>query len=336
MPEFRFNILTREWVIIATERAKRPMEFAQTAPRLDLPEFDKSCPFCPGNEHMTSAEVDRIEYSPGHWQTRTFKNKFPALDESLQPVASGDFFRPRIDGFGVHEVIVDSPVHNKGITDLPLTDVEKIVESYLNRYRFHAKDPRVKQIIIFKNNGVTAGSSIIHPHSQLIATPIISSQVQERLRITREYRTENQKCLICEMIRQEIQRNQRIIYQNAHFVSFLPYAALSSFHTWIFPLKHDAHFGDMDDSVISDFADILYYVIKAQEKLLNRPDYNFVIRTAPIGLPREDYHWYVSIIPRLTKTAGFEIGSNIYINGSLPELNALELRNVVDILKNKV
>ena len=336
MPEFRFNILTREWVIIATERAKRPMEFAQTAPRLNLPAHDKKCPFCPGNEHMTSVEVDRIESAPGVWQTRTFKNKFPALDETLQPNASGDFLKPRIDGFGIHEVIVDSPKHNKGITDLPLSGVEKIVESYLRRYRAHAQDERVKQIIIFKNNGVTAGSSIIHPHSQLIATPILSSQVQERIRVTQEYRAESNKCLICEMIRQEIALNQRIIYQNRHFVSFLPYAALSSFHTWIFPLDHHAHFGSIDDGIIPDLADILYHVIKAHEKLLNRPDYNFVVRTAPIGLPDEDYHWYISIIPRLSKTAGFEIGSNIYINGSLPELNALELRNVVDILKNKV
>ena len=336
MPEFRFNILTREWVIIATERAKRPMEFAQTAPRLNLPSYDKKCPFCPGNEHMTSAEVDRIESAPGIWQTRAFKNKFPALDESLQPNESGDFLRPRIDGFGIHEVIVDSPKHNKGITDLPQPGVEKIIESYLRRYRVHAQDPRVKQIIIFKNNGEKAGSSLIHPHSQLIATPIVSSQVQERIRVTQEYRAEHHKCLICEMIRQEIALNQRIIYQNKHFVSFLPYAALSSFHTWIFPLDHHAHFGNITDEIIPDLADILYYVIKSHEKLLNRPDYNFVIRTAPIGLPNEDYHWYISIIPRLTKTAGFEIGSNIYINGSLPELNALELRNVIDILKNKV
>ena len=138
------------------------------------------------------------------------------------------------------------------------------------------------------------------------------------------------------MVAQEIAQNTRIIYRNEHFVSFLPYAALSSFHTWIFPLEHHAHFGRLCDSQIPALADILYYVLKSQEKLLNYPDFNFVIRSAPVYTEDADYHWYISIIPRLSKTAGFEIGSNIYINPSLPEANALEFRNVVDTLKGLV
>ncbi len=333
MPEFRFNVLTQEWVIIATERAKRPMEFAQSVPRSELPLFDPSCPFCPGNEAAASQEVFKIPRKNGTWQTRVIKNKFPALHEDLQPVASGDFFQTKIDGFGIHEVIVDSPWHNKTITSLSLPEVENVIETYRQRYRFHEKDERVKHIIIFKNNGEKAGSSIIHPHSQLIATPIVSGQIQTRLDVTKNYRLENHRCLMCEMARREIELDQRVFFKNEHFVSFLPYAALSSFHTWIFPLTHHAHFSRLDDAEIHDLAEALYFVLKAQEKLLNYPDFNFVIRSAPVNVSDEDYHWYISIIPRLSKTAGFEIGSNIYINCSLPEQNALELKNVIDIIR---
>ncbi|MBR4986709.1 MAG: galactose-1-phosphate uridylyltransferase [Proteobacteria bacterium] len=333
MPEFRFNVLTQEWVIIATERAKRPMAFAVTQPQAELPPLDPTCPFCPGNEHMTSLEVARTPGNRGIWQTRVIKNKFPALSEDIQPDQDGDFFQTHINGFGIHEVIIDSPYHNRRITDLPFCDIETVLATYLARYRAVERDPRVRHIIIFKNNGEKAGSSLAHPHSQLIATPLISGQIQTRLEVTKRYLCEHSRCLMCDMLERERSQNLRVIYENEHFISFLPYAALSSFHTWIFPKTHHAHFGSMDDAQIPDLANILYYVLKSQEKLLNHPDFNFVIRSAPTDCPDHAYHWYMSIIPRLSKTAGFEIGSNIYINSSLPEHNALELRNVIDTLK---
>lgn len=333
MPEFRFNILTQEWVIIATERAKRPMEFAQTAMHVDLPRFDAACPFCPGNEAASATEVHRLTGADGAWVTRTVKNKYPALSEHVVPAASGDFFHPRLDGFGLHEVIIDTARHDRGLPGLSLGEVERIIETYRHRYRVHEQDPRVKHIILFKNNGEHAGSSLVHPHSQLIATPIVSQQIEGRLAVTRQYRAEHHRCLICDMIERERRENSRIVYQNAHFVSFLPYAALSSFHTWIFPLSHHAHFGRLEDAQIPALAEILRYVLRAHERLLNYPDFNFVIRSAPVNCPDSDYHWYISIIPRLSKVAGFEIGSNIYINPSLPEHNALELRNVIDVLR---
>lgn len=332
MPEFRYNVLTGEWVIIATERAKRPMEFAQTIPPSRLPALDPACPFCPGNERCTSQEVDRLERTPGVWQTRTIKNKFPALQDSLLPRRTGDIFCTHIDGFGIHEVIIDAPRHDCGITQMPPEDIECLLHAYRRRYRVHELDARVKHIIIFKNNGEKAGSSLMHPHSQLIAIPIVSGQIEQRVATTRNYRRACGRCLMCDMLHEELEANQRIIYQNEHFVSFMPYAALSSFHTWIFPTCHHAHFGRLEDDAIPALADVLSRVLKAQERLLNHPDFNLVVRSAPVDCDDRDYHWYMSIIPRLTKTAGFEIGSNIYINGSLPEQNALELRNIIDVL----
>lgn len=333
MPEFRYNILTQEWVIIATERAKRPMEFAQTVSKAMLPRLDPTCPFCPGNEHATTTEVFRLEDERGRWSTRVVKNKYPALHEDVIPVQSGDFFRTKVDGFGIHEVIIDSPRHDRGLTDMNFHEIANVLDTYRRRYLAHERDSRVKHIILFKNHGEKAGSSMIHPHSQLIATPIYSGQIEGRLDVTRHYLNEHNRCLMCEMAEQERRFNQRVIFENAHFISFLPYAALSSFHTWIFPLEHHAHFGRLSESQLDSLAEILFYVLKSQERLLNYPDFNLVIRSAPVDVPDREYHWYISIIPCLTKTAGFEIGSNIYINCSLPEHNALELRNVIDTLR---
>lgn len=335
MPELRFNVLTQEWVIMATERAKRPMEFAQSIPIYDLPKYEPKCPFCPGNEWATSEELYRLD-GPNGWETRVVKNKYPALDEHAQPTVSGDFLQTSINGFGLHEVIIDTPRHDRTITMLSLPEVEKVVLTYRERYRAVAKDPRVKHIILFKNNGISAGSSIIHPHSQLIATPIVSNQIDGRTRVTRTYYEEHHRCIMCDMLARELEQEQRIVYENAHFACFLPYAALSSFHTWIFPKRHAPVFGDVTDDEIPALAEVLSYVLRAHEKLLGRPDYNFVFRSAPVGCDHNLYHWYISIVPRLSKTAGFEIGSNIYINPSLPELNAMELRNVVDILRGHV
>lgn len=334
MPEFRYNILTGEWVIIATERSKRPIEFAQSAVRPLLPRHDDKCPFCPGNENQTNIEVDRRAAADGGWQTRVIKNKYPALSENAVPTSGGDFFHTRIEGFGIHEVVIDSPRHDCAITQLSIADIETLLETFRSRYRALERDERVKHIIIFKNNGEKAGSSIIHPHSQIIATPIVSGQIDARIVTTREYRKEKGRCLICDMIDGEMAANKRIVDKNAHFVSLLPYAALSSYHTWVFPLRHNAHFGRIGDEELTSLAQILRNVIRGHERLLQYPDYNFVIRSAPVGCPCGDYHWYISIIPRLTKTAGFEIGSNIYINGILPERAALNLRNIIDALRD--
>lgn len=330
MSEFRYNILTGEWVIIAADRAKRPMQFSRSMRRDALPQRDAGCPFCPGNEHMTTQEVDRFG-SESDWLVRVVKNKYPALEENASPSRGGSLFRTHIDGFGIHEVIIDSPRHDRFLTDMTPDAVGRLLLMYRQRYRFHEKDTRVRHIIIFKNNGEGAGSSLVHPHSQLIATPIVSGQIEQRIETTRQYRHAHGRCLMCDMLREEQEINQRIVYANEEFVAFLPYAALSSFHMWVFPVRHAAHFGNMTDGQARALGEVLSRVLRALEKLLHYPDYNLVVRSAPTGCSEADYHWYISIIPRLSKTAGFEIGSNIYINCVPPEQSALELRNIMDV-----
>ncbi|MFA5625036.1 MAG: galactose-1-phosphate uridylyltransferase [Bradymonadales bacterium] len=329
MPELRFNVLTNEWVIISPDRAKRPFEFVHKINELPTQKHDPDCPFCPGNERMTEEEMYSMRGEDGKWLTRSVCNKYPALLSNLDPVAEGGIFNTSIPGFGLHEVIIDTPRHDLTLTTLQHTQTVRLINTFKDRYLACTKDPRVKHVIIFKNNGEMAGSSLVHPHSQLIATPIVSNQIDDRMRITRAYHAKHGNCLMCDMIKYEEAEGERIIYANDYFVAFLPYAALSCFHTWIFPRTHAAQFGDIQDKAMPYLAEILQVVIGAQESLLNRPDYNMVFRSSPVDCPEPYYHWYISIIPRLSKTAGFEIGSNIYINGSLPEDNARLLRETI-------
>lgn len=330
MPELRFNVLTNEWVIISPDRAKRPFDFGLKRNEPPMRQYDAKCPFCPGNEHMTEHECYRMPDERGSWLTRSVCNKYPALLSDLEPTPTGGVFNRSIPGFGLHEVIIDTPRHDLSLTTITHAQCVHLLETFKARYKACEEDNRVKHIIIFKNNGEMAGSSLVHPHSQLIATPIVSNQIDDRMHITRGYFEENKRCIMCDMIKYEESAAERILYANDYFVAFLPYAALSSFHTWIFPRVHAAHFGDIQSEAILYLAEMLQLVIGAQENLLHRPDYNLVVRSAPVDCPEAHYHWYISIIPRLSKTAGFEIGSNIYINGSLPENNAAILREIID------
>lgn len=329
MPEFRQNPITREWVIIATERARRPDQFAAKEQPARLPSYVASCPFCPGNEHMTPPETFRLGGDDG-WLVRSVPNKFSAL------ASEGDHWR-RVDGLkrsaagvGKHEVIVDTPDHSLTTALLPLAQVENIVRSYKQRYLDLAgSNGGIELITIFKNHGAAAGTSLEHPHSQLIATPIISPQVRMRMEEALRHFDEAGECIFCHLLRDEMDEVTRVITQNEHFVAYVPYAQLSPFALLIFPKRHMAAFSEIADNEIAGLASILKEVLARLFYGLQNPDFNYTIRTAPCeNRYVRYYHWYVSVIPRLTKVAGFELGSGFFVNVTLPEASAEFLRNV--------
>jgi UDPglucose--hexose-1-phosphate uridylyltransferase len=330
MPEIRQNIITRQWVIIATERARRPDQFRiAEGTRKDLPLFDATCPFCPSNEGMTPVETFRFP-AFGPWQVRAFPNKFAALSSEGELSRHADGLKRSISGVGVHEVIVESPAHNASLALLSDAEVEKVVAAYLDRYHKVFADHRVEAVTLFKNHGSAAGTSLLHPHSQLIGTPVIPTAVRERLESALRYYDDNGTCIFCATLQQELRDQNRLVAENKHFAAFIPYAALTPFHMWIYPRRHCASFGAITADEITSFASILRCVLRKLHLGLNDPDFNLVVRTAP----REShhvryYHWYLSVVPRLTKTAGFELGSGMFINVSRPEDSATFLRNVV-------
>jgi len=330
MPEIRQNLVTKDWVIIATERAKRPEDFKKKENLgVPLPEYEKNCPFCPGNEVMSSEELCRIERG-GKWQVRIIPNKFPALSKMGERIRTVDGIKRKLTGVGLHEVVIETPRHNVTTALLPVEDVLDILKIYKQRYnRIQATDKRIEMIIIFKNHGEGAGTSLNHPHSQIVATPVVPSQIRERVYESQKYFDENLECVMCRIIKEEKNDGTRIVFETEHFVSFVPYAALSPFHCWILPKRHCASFGEISEAELNDMSGHLKTVLSKYYYGLANPDFNYVIRSSPSDLITSDYfHWYLTIVPRLSKSAGFELGSGMFINSSLPENDAAFLRGV--------
>jgi UDPglucose--hexose-1-phosphate uridylyltransferase len=331
MPELRQNRFTKEWVIIATDRARRPEELQVKRPPRQIPGFVPTCPFCPGNEQMTPPEINRTP-SRGlglPWLTRTVPNKFPALARDVVPHWSAEGGHRNINGFGVHDVIIETPDHSLTMARMSEAHMATILRGYLSRYLELSQDQRVAHITIFKNHGVDAGTSLEHPHSQIIAAPVISTQVRSRMQEAIRQFDDSGECIFCLALREELQCGSRIILASEHFVALEPYASPTPFCTHIYPRRHMASFDFIDEAEIADLAIILRVVLAKIYFGLNDPDFNYTIRTAPHECATVSYyHWYLSIIPRLTHVAGFELGSGMFINTVLPEAAAEFLRNI--------
>jgi UDPglucose--hexose-1-phosphate uridylyltransferase len=329
MPELRQNFVTKEWVIIATERAKRPKELARQQPLKAAAPFVATCPFCPGNEDKTPPEVLRVPDGDGKWQVRVVPNKFAALARESQLTRTIHRSRRSIAGFGVHDVIIETPDHSHVTALMEDAHVANVLRAYKSRYDELSLDPRIAHITIFKNHGIDAGTSLEHPHSQLIATPVISSQVRGRFQVALQHHDDYGECMFCQMIDEELSEQDRIVLTTEHFVALEPFASPTPFATYILPRRHMANFGDISSAEINDLARTLRRVLGKLYHGLGNPDFNYTLRSAPAELHGVKYfHWYVSIIPRLTRVAGFELGSGMFINTVPPESAAEFLRNV--------
>ncbi|MFO7169345.1 MAG: DUF4931 domain-containing protein [Chloroflexota bacterium] len=327
MPELRQNLATREWVIIATERAKRPEQFAQPRHERveDLPPHDEHCPFCPGNEEL---DLERLRIPvTGDWLLRVVGNRYPALRENGKVERQLDGVQRWLPGVGYHEVVVESRLHNTCPAIEDVDEVERTLLAFQLRGRVYSTDERVEQIVYFKNHGPTAGTSLLHPHAQIIALPVVPYSIRARAAEARRYFDDHGECVICRMRRDESEAQVRIVAETPHFSAFIPFAAFSPFHMWIVPHRHAASFLDATTDEVRDLARLLRDILRRIYYALNDPDYNYVIRTAPqCEHTARHLHWYVAIVPRVTQAAGFELGSGMFINTALPEESARFLR----------
>ena len=329
MPELRQNPISKQWVIIATERAKRPHELVvHRGEEKPIPSYVENCPFCPGNEHMTPSESLRVARD-GQWQIRVVPNKFAALASQGERIRQSDGLKRIISGVGIHEVLVETPDHSRTTALLPVDQVALILQAYKDRYFSITQDPRIEHVTIFKNHGLGAGTSLEHPHSQIIATPIIPPEIRNRMEEALRFFDDNSECLFCRVLAEELRDGVRIVHETARFVAFMPFASLTPFSLWIYPRRHMASFGEIHPEEIQDMALMLRTVLAKVYYGLGNPDFNYVLRTSPAeNRHSRFYHWYLTLIPRLTRVAGFELGSGMYINSTLPEANAEFLRNV--------
>jgi len=328
MNELRYNIVTGDWVIIAPERSRRPTEFVASADAVLPQKHLASCPFCPGNEAETLPEEYSVSGSEG-WMVRVIPNRFPALARTGERSRHMGPLHRHVSAVGVHDVVVEHRRHDLTVATMSADDVARVLWVYRERFRQIRQDLRIEAIVVFRNHGEAAGSSLHHPHSQILATPIVPAQFRERIETAIRHYDTFGECVFCAMVRNEVEEGSRMVETSEHFVAFIPYAAVTPFHTWIVPVRHASSFDAITDAEINDLGAVLRSVIARLELGLGNPAYNYIIRTIPIRtLNTEYFHWYLTIVPRLTRTAGFELGSGMFINATLPEENAEFLRTV--------
>lgn len=330
MPELRQDPVTGSWVVIATERAKRPSDFKRPA---EQRKGTESCPFCYGHEALTPPEIMAYRQGSGRdepgWTVRVVPNKFPALAIEERPAGielGGDFYHLQ-PGYGAHEVIVESPEHEADLATHSLEQLRAILRALRDRFSDLRGDKNLRYIQIFKNHGATAGASLEHPHFQLIATPVIPSAVAEELEGSYNYYERNGECVYCNLIQREFLDGERLVDSNREFVAFCPYSSRSPFETWILPREHHSDFDALSDAQVDALASLLKDTFTRFLDSLDNPPFNLILHTAPTDLEAtEYYHWHLELLPRLTIFAGFELGTGIYINPTPPETAAQFLK----------
>lgn len=338
MPELRKDPIVGRWVIIATERAKRPSDFE--APPVEVMNPGKD-PFAEGNEHMTPAEIFAFRDArskpngPG-WQVRVVPNKFPALRIEGDLGKEGQGIYDKMNGVGAHEVIIETPNPALQLEQQPIEGVARVLETYKVRVHDLLRDPRFRYIMVFKNFGKQAGATIAHPHSQLIATPVTPKRLKEKLVGAMQYYAYKDRSIFEDILRQEIKEGVRLVYENAGFVALCPFASRFPFEVTISPRRQSAYYQDIHADELLLLADALKVTLLKLSKALNQPQYNYLIHTAPSRYAHQgywatidhDFRWHIEILPRLTLIAGFEVGTGFYINPTPPEEAAKYLREI--------
>jgi UDPglucose--hexose-1-phosphate uridylyltransferase len=339
--EVRKDYLLDLWVVIATERGRRPTDFAKR-------EREKAkigvCPLCPGNEHMTPPAVlvylrsgkdirkakDENGLRHKNWLIRCVPNLYPAFTPPKEKVSRGQIMKGSdlAVAFGHHEVLVESPVHDEHPANAKISQLVHVINAYIDRLRELSSKPYVNYVSIFRNHGLEAGASLSHAHSQIIATPFVPRLVEEEFEASRKFWTKNKKCVFCDILERELD-GPRLILENADYVAFAPWASVNPLEFWIFPKRHETTLLEMSQNEVKAFAETLKVCFSGLKKLVNDPPYNFGFHLAINKDASKHYHWHLEVYPRLAIWAGFEKSTGMYINTVTPEVAAESLRKVI-------
>ena len=331
MTELRRDPVIGQWVNVHTEDSLGPEHYGKED---QSPRHEETCQFCPGRENQTPPEVDAIRMKDSapntpDWQARVVPNKFPALkiEGNIDEEKLGMF--DMSNGVGAHEVLIETPVHGKNLSDFTEKEVADVIKLYQNRLRDLTRDKRFKYIIIFKNYGESAGTSVEHAHSQIIALPMIPKYVLEKIEGAKAYYDQHQRCIFCDMAGQEHKDKKRIFSENDDFIAFCPFVSRYAFEYWIMPKAHDSKFAQINDKKRYALADILRETLLRLKNCLSDPSYNYYLHVAPVNTGKEEeFHWHIEIVPKLTRATGFELGTGFYVVRTSPEAAAGYLRGV--------
>ncbi len=330
MPDLRRDPIVGRWVIISTERSARPQDFLRNQPARSP--STALCPFCPGQERLTPKEILAYRPQPGEpnspgWTIRVVPNKFPALQVEGELGREGIGLYDRMNGIGAHEVIIETPNHKDSLAEMPAKRIEDVLWAYRDRIVDLKKDMRLRYILIFKNHGAAAGATLEHTHSQLIALPIVPTSVVNEIEGCRTHFQQKERCIYCDILRQELGDGARIVAENPEFLCLTPFAPRFPFEMWILPKRHAGHFEESQKSQFEFLAPMLSEALRRMDKVLAKPAYNFILHSSPQHEKTGDfYHWHLELIPKLTQVAGFEWGTGFYINPVSPEESAKFLR----------
>jgi UDPglucose--hexose-1-phosphate uridylyltransferase len=331
MPTLRKNPITNQWVIIATERAKRPVEYKVERRSLAT----SYCPFCAGNEEATPPEI-RVYRTHGEadestpWSVRVVPNKYPALRVEGALDRHGEGIYDMMEGIGAHEVIIEAPDHVVELSALSVRQITTVLWAWRDRIVDLKNDSRLKCAVVFKNHGAEAGATVEHAHSQLIALPVVPLQLKEELDGARRYFEFRERCVYCDIISQELDTGKRIVFENSDVVAIAPFASRFPFETWFLPRRHQAAYERGDQRLFESMAEAMRTVMRKLDVALNKPAFNLMLHTSPFGM--EDvphYHWHFELIPKLNRVAGFEWGTGFHINPTPSETAASHLRDIV-------
>ena len=330
MPELRKDPIVQRWVVLAPDRAKRPGDLRDEPTEL-VSDFD---PFAEGNEDATPPEIlayrnyGSLPNGPG-WRVRVVPNKFPALQIEGNLDKRGDGIYDMMNGVGAHEVIIECPHRETNLSRLSVENIREVLWVYHDRLVDLKRDRRLVHALIFKNKGILAGASLLHSHSQMIATPVVPITIWEEINGALEFYNYRGRSIFEDMIQQELATGSRVVLDTPSFIAFCPYASRFPFETWILPKQSGSHFENIQRHAVEDLGQVLKTVLQKLEVALDDPPYNYVIHTAPFNQPElPHFLWHIEIFPRLTRVAGFEWGSGFYINPVPPEEAAQFLRDV--------
>lgn len=343
--ELRYDIVSKDWVVVATGRARRPEAF-KTAPVKEEAADSKDCPFCRKNILKQElplliycgkgrkwrfgdlpAKEERQNWSK-NWKLIVLPNKFPAFSKGRKLNKRKDGLYFKMDGVGFHEVVILAD-HHKSLGQLAVSEIKNLIDAYQERYLDLMNEPHINYVAVFHNYGRQAGASIFHPHSQIVAIPVIDPDLRHSIDGSKRYFTENKKCVHCTMINWDKKDGRRIVFENKEFIALCSFAPRVSFETRIYPKKHSAYFERIKNHEKDLLAEALRAALKKLYKGLNDPPYNFFLHTAPCdGRDYGHYHWHFEILPKTSIWAGFELGTGIEISTIEPEKAAEYLRSI--------
>ena len=320
MSQLRKDPIVGRWTIIATERARRPAAFVD--PQVTTTD-QKLCSYCQESSSRSIYESHGVQ---------VINSSSPILNETKPFELHGHGLYDVAHSYGSHEVVVETPLHIASMADLPQEQIKAVLQTYALRMQTHRKNPFIEYVLAYKNYGVAAGSrNIGHSRSQIMAVPVLPMRVKDKISGAQKYFDYHERCLFCDMVRQELKSAERVIVENEHFVVITPFASRFPFETWILPKHHQCDFADGINGYEDSLAAIMKDILLRFKIGLNDPAYNYMIQNSPVKDPhsfKEYYHWHIELMPRLTRVAGFERGTGFYISPIPPEMTAAFLREV--------